>query len=153
MRGKAHHFNDFLSNTNNTIICCTETHFDESTTIEPFIAGTPFICNFRNRPSHGGGVAIFHHANLCFTTPYNFPYSTMNIESTAIINSKFLICTIYWPPQSNVANCEELDLITSFLNGYRNSHTIILIRDFNLPGIKWRSDYDDSSQTYHKLDQ
>lgn len=65
-----------------------------------------------------------------------------NIEAVAVKNENSIICNVYWPPQAAREKCEDVDLLLNTLSVYNNTHHIVMAGDFNLPGIKWKFDYD-----------
>lgn len=141
MHGKGHIFNDLLATTKFSVIACAETHFRSETDINPFVAGTDFLCTNSDRRTHGGGVALFHRKILNFQS-LALP-SLSQIEAVAIINQEILLCVVYWPPQVNNLSCVDLDVLLECVNVYKQNRVCILVGDFNLPGIGWSFCYDE----------
>lgn len=139
MRGKAHKFNDYISNTTNNVICCTESHFNENTITEQFTAGTNFIAVRKDRRTHGGGVVIFHDQALNFEE-LSIPEMD-SLEAVALINKSHVISTVYWPPHVTTSTCDDLGTLTEKLHQFVNTHQI---GDFNLPGVTWSYNAEES---------
>lgn len=141
MHGKGHIVNDLLATTNYSIIACAETHFRSKTDINPFVAGTDFLCARVDRKSHGGGFAIFHRKNLNFQ-PLTLP-PMQQIEAVAVVNNEILLCAIYWPPQTYNPSCADLDALLECINVYKANRSCILVGDLNLSGVGWSFFYDE----------
>lgn len=141
MASKAIPFNDMITTTAASIVCCVETHFTANTNVDQFLTGTEFDMACCNRQSHGGGVAIAYHRALKMEQII-LPELT-DIEAVCCRNDTTCICVIYWPP-SSTRDTKDLEVLTEFLSEYYDTHSVIILGDFNLPSIQWSSDYEQS---------
>lgn len=141
MSGKGHIFNDMLATTLADIVACSETHFSTNTDTSPFIAGTQFEIFKKDRPTHGGGVAIFAKKSLNFQ---QLSYDAkLPLEAVIITNTNTLVCTVYWPPGDS-RETGPIDELLAFLHTYADTHNIICTGDFNLRNVNWTYDYEES---------
>jgi hypothetical protein len=109
----------------------TETWLTESVSINE-IFPTNFLVYRR-----GGGVLIAISVDI----PSKLHFISSNIEFIAVqllLHPPILLCCMYLPP-GNLSNSEICSNVYSTLCSLPVDQEIILLGDFNLPGINWSS--------------
>ena len=95
----------------------------------------------KDRPTRGGGVAIYHHQNLqceVVTT------SSLSLTDALVCKLQLsgrdicLLVVIYRPPSSNQENDENLIFLLKAATSMSYSHYLIM-GDFNLPSVQYSS--------------
>lgn len=129
----------FLLHINCTL--CTETHFTTQTDEAPFIAGTNFELFTVNRRSHGGGVAVAVRKTMKYEQINYIP--TSNMEVIILKNTSTVLAVVYWPP-TDIRTTLPLDTLLDFTHQFTDTHHLIIAGDFNLRGVSWSANYEES---------
>ena len=123
----------FVYSSSFDVICITETDFIYDKEILPY----KFTFYRRDRGSRGGGVLIAVNDNLpsiLIPSPPNLEVVSISLCLPVI---QISICTVYIPPNPDVAYFNQL--IDFLLTLSSNCEFLIVIGDFNRPDICWSS--------------
>ena len=115
------------------LFCITETWLTESVSINELY----FIVYRRDRGSRGGGVLVAISRDL----PSKLYFVSSHIEFIAIqifSHPSILLCCLYLPPGS-LQDSDFCLILNSVLRSLPVDQEIILLGDFNLPGVNWSS--------------
>lgn len=125
----------FIYSSNLTIFCCTETWLSDSI-YDNEIIPTGFLIVHKDRSSRGGGVlVVIRDTILCTSISSPSDIEVVTVAVGAPVNT--LLCTVYTPPASSDAYHTSLTrYLTSLCSNYKQ---IILVGDFNFPGVNWSS--------------
>lgn len=119
------------------IMLITETWLHKDI-LDSEITPKSYVIVRKDRNGRGGGVALLIRDNIEFTV-LSVPYDIEAVCIRAVFKNRVVhICGIYRPPSSPV---QVLSSLRCFMDrNVQYGDNIILLGDFNLPGINW-NDY------------
>ena len=123
------------------MICGSESHLNQSSYTSEIFPDTYNV--FRKDRTMGGGevfLCIKKQLQVLEEPQLDVEAELILIKLTPLNQSPICICIFYRPPNSDSHPIEQLRLsITNLLNQYNTSPYILLMKDFNFPGITWSS--------------
>lgn len=125
-------FQSFIYTENYDVIAITETWL-QNFTYSNEILPTGYTIIRKDRDSKGGGVLLACKDSMNIKQLH----SPSTLEAVTVeIDSSFVLCLIYRPPNSDDQNNS---LLLSYLNSLVNTKNIIIIGDLNLPEVDWNT--------------
>ena len=136
---------------NSNVICGSESHLDQSFYTSEIFPDTYNV--FRKDRTLGGArvfLCIKKQLQVLEEPPLDTEAKLIWIKLTPPNQSPIYICAFYRPPTSDLYPIEQLHLsLSNLLNQSKTLPNILLMGDFNFPGITWNSGYGQiSTPTY-----
>lgn len=148
LRTKTNDFASSIASLDSDILCVTETWLNDSIN-DAEIGGNNFQLFRRDRnyavsgTTRGGGCLVLVKNDIVCTRVHQYESKIKNIEDIwvkiALPNSLFIyICTVYIiPTSSHGSYIEHFSKIKNAIETIGENAKIIILGDFNLPGVKW----------------
>ena len=91
--------------------------------------------------SRGGGVLIAMRRSIKSKIPHTLDNSLISFNQLFIVlpDLKTVIGTVYIPPSSGISLYQEHLMHVEDIKNTFLDHNLVLVGDFNLPGISWSS--------------